>query len=1124
MADTLIALILGKILGKLFGTKQQRDVRRLVPRVAAINEWYEKFASLSDEELKAKTVEFRQRYKEGESLNDLLPEAYAVVKQACKRHVGQRWTAGGSEIEWIEVPYDVQLMGGIVLHEGKIAEMATGEGKTLVAILPLYLNALPGRGVHLVTVNDYLAKRDSEWTGHILEWLGLTVGCIDKTEPNTAERRAMYQCDVVYGTNNEFGFDYLRDNMALHKDQLVQREHYYAIVDEVDNILIDEARTPLIISGPVDRSTHRFEKMKPIVAELVRKQTFLVNKLLSDAEQLLEKDDGREEAGVKLLVALKGAPRNKRLMKIRQDGDLQRLTNKTESAFMAEKRLIELLENELHYHVDEKSHEATLTERGREAMRPENPESLIPMDLTERYAEIVARTDLTEEQKEQLKARINEENEIQKEEIHNITQLLRAYALYEKDVEYVIQDNKVIIVDEFTGRLMPGRRYSDGLHQALEAKEGVTIEIENQTLATITLQNYFRMYKKLSGMTGTAETEASEFAHTYNMDVAVIPTHKTCRRTDYDDVVYRTRREKYNALIEEIAHLHEMKLPVLVGTISVEVSETLSRMLRRRGVSHNVLNAKNHAREAEIVRDAGTPGTVTIATNMAGRGTDIKLKPGPLAETNERNEAGDILCRAPRADESSDGRNGSSDSSNSSDSSEAAEEVIPYGLQVLGSERHEARRIDRQLRGRSGRQGDPGASRFFISLEDDLMRLFAQEWMHKIMRWAGMEEGEEIQHPMVTRAITRAQRKIEAINFERRKRTLEYDNVMNKQRELIYGLRRQVLVFADSAKWFTHPEMCPQKLGKTREEVFAIPIVQARLEELGLWQPLQAENPDELEALAENPRYREAFHDEQLGQLLEPLKIRTLVLDLCENAAAQEFEKFGKPDHSSHDWDLEGFFGYLRRAIPFVNLDEAPELEGLTFDVLLDFVRERMAQAYDLKGRLMGTDVTNFLGRMVVLSTIDQDWRDHLLGIEELRESVWMQGYAQQDPLVVYQKEASLMLEELRFNIHKEVLDHFFMATVATEDPRVRRQQMEFHKKVLDQMAMDEEAARRRAAAEGGGEGGGPSDEEAPKLVPVRRGPKVGRNDPCPCGSGKKYKKCCGASSLRPSIGEDPEQ
>jgi len=1106
MADTLISFILSKILGKVFGTKQERDVKRLWPRVAEINEWYEKFDSLTDEALQAKTDEFRQRYREGESLDDLLPEAYAVVKQACKRHVGKRWTAGGSEIEWIEVPYDVQLAGAIVLHEGKIAEMATGEGKTLVAIMPFYLNALTGRGVHLVTVNDYLAKRDSEWTGHILEWLGLTVGCIDKTEPNTPERRAMYQCDVVYGTNNEFGFDYLRDNMAVHKDQLVQHELHYAIIDEGDNILIDEARTPLIISGPVDRSTHRFDKMKPAVHELVRKQNFRINRLLNEAEELRQGDDGREEAGLRLLLALKGAPKNKRLLKFRQDADIQRLTNKIEAFYMSEKRMIPLLEGDddiqqgdegehlrLYYHIDEKSHEATLTERGRAAIRPDDPDGLVPMDLTERYAEIVAREDLNEEDKEKLKARVNEENEIQKEEIHNITQLLRAYALFEKDVDYVVQDNKVIIVDEFTGRLMPGRRYSDGLHQALEAKESVAIEVENQTLATITLQNYFRMYKKLAGMTGTAETEAAEFAHTYRMDVVVIPTHRLCRRMDHDDVVYRTRREKFNALLDEIVLLHEMKLPMLVGTISVEVSETLSRMLRRRGISHNVLNAKNHAREAEIIREAGKPGTVTIATNMAGRGTDIKLKPGPLAETSERNEAGDILCR-----------------------SDDGEIVIPYGLQVIASERHEARRIDRQLRGRSGRQGDPGGSRFYVSLEDDLMRLFAQEWMHKIMRWAGMEEGEEIQHPMVTRAITRAQRKIEAINFERRKRTLEYDNVMNKQREFIYGLRRQVLVHADVARVLTDPQLCEEKLSRSREEILADPAFRARLEELGLWELLQTEDSHKLEALAENPRYREAFQDEQLGQMLEPSKTRTLVLDLCENAAAQEFEKYGQPGRSPGEWDLDGFFAYLRRAIPYVNLDDPPDTERLDFDSLLDFVRERMAQAYDLKARLMGPEIANFLGRMLILTTIDENWRDHLLGIEELRDSVWMQSYAQQDPLVVYQKEASLMLDELRYNIHKQVLDHFFMATVASEDPRLRRQ-METHKAVLEQMAMDEEMARLQAAQAAGQEGELPPP---PKLQPVRRGRKVGRNEPCPCGSGKKYKKCCGAVAVRAATAE----
>jgi preprotein translocase subunit SecA len=1099
MSDSLIANILGKVFGSLFGTKQQRDVRRIYPKVEEINEWFEQFDPLTDEQVQAKTQEFRERYRNGESLNDLLPEAYAVVKQACKRTVGKRWVAGGSEIEWIEVPYDVQLMGGIALHEGKIAEMATGEGKTLVAILPLYLNAIPGRGCHLVTVNDYLAKRDSEWTGHILEWLGLTVGCVDKTEPNTAERRAMYQCDVTYGTNNEFGFDYLRDNMAVHKDQLTQREHYYAIVDEVDNILIDEARTPLIISGPVDRSTHRFETMKPLVYDLVRKQTFLVNRLLSEAEEALNREDGSatEEAGIKLLLALKGAPKNRRLLKMRQESSIQKLTAKTEQFLSMEKRLIPLLEGEeegvagLLYHIDEKSHEATLTEIGREAIRPQNPESLIPMDLTDRYAEIVARADLTPEQKEEAKVKINEENEGQREEIHNINQLLRAYGLFEKDVDYVVQENKVIIVDEFTGRLMPGRRYSDGLHQALEAKENVTIEIENQTLATITLQNYFRMYKKLAGMTGTAETEAAEFAHTYNMDVIVIPSNKACRRDDSDDVVYRTRREKYNALIDEIAELHQMKLPILVGTVSVEVSETLSRMLKRRGISHNVLNAKNHMREAEIIRDAGTPGAVMIATNMAGRGTDIKLKPGELAEAAARNESGDILCK-----------------------SEDGELEIPYGLQVIGSERHEARRIDRQLRGRSGRQGDPGSSRFYISLEDDLMRLFAQEWMQKIMSWAGMKEGEEIQHPMVTRAITRAQKKIEMINFERRKRTLDYDNVMNKQREFIYGLRRHVLVPVEVAKVLTNPEACREKLSLPRERIFEDKGVRRRLDELGLWEPLQAEDPEALGALSDHPKYREAFMDEILGELLEPYKFRTLVLDLCENAAAQEFDTYGKPNRSPGEWDLDGFYAYLRRNIPFINLDNAPERDHLDYDLLLDFVRDRMAQAYDLKARLLGPLLTNHLSRMLVLQTIDENWRDHLLGIEELRESVWMQSYAQQDPLVVYQKEASLMLDELRFNIHKQVLERFYVARLMTEDPRLQ-QRLETHKAVLDQMALDRSAAQQMMM---GGDGQGNGEGERPKLQPIRRGPKVGRNDPCPCGSGKKYKKCCGAGTA-PGVG-----
>jgi preprotein translocase subunit SecA len=1098
----LLNKILGWIINKLFGTKQQRDMKRLMPKVAEINEWFEELDSLSDEEIQAKTDEFRQRYKGGESLDDLLPEAYAVVKQACKRHVGKHWIAGGSEIEWIEVPYDVQLAGAIVLHEGKIAEMATGEGKTLVAILPLYLNALTGRGTHLVTVNDYLAKRDSEWTGHILEWLGLSVGCIDKTETNSPERREVYRRDVIYGTNNEFGFDYLRDNMAINKDQLVQREHHYAIIDEVDNILIDEARTPLIISGPVDRSTHRYDKVKPVVHQLVRQQTFLINRLLGEAEEELKNGEASDLAGVKFLLAYKGAPKNKRLIRLRQDADIQRLTDKTENFYRMEKRLIQLLEGEeeeenpdipgLFYHIDEKSHEVTLTEKGRQALRPDDPEGLVPMDLTDRYAEIVAREDLDDEEKEKLKAQINEENEIQKEEIHNITQLLRAYALYEKDVDYVLQDNKVIIVDEFTGRLMPGRRYSDGLHQALEAKENVEIEIENQTLATITLQNYFRMYKKRAGMTGTAETEAAEFAHTYNMDVVVMPTNRPCRRIDQDDVVYRTRREKYNSLIDEIIQLHEMQLPVLVGTVSVEMSETLSRMLKRRGISHNVLNAKNHEREADIVREAGTPGKVTIATNMAGRGTDIKLKPGELAETAERSEEGDILCTSP------DG-----------------EVAIPYGLQVIGSERHEARRIDRQLRGRSGRQGDPGASRFYVSLEDDLMRLFAQEWMQKIMRWAGMKDGEQIEHPMVTRAIERAQKKIEAINFERRKRTLDYDNVMNKQREFIYGLRRHVLAPVDASEVLTDDQSCFDKLGVVREELLKEPAIRDRLKELGLLEPVQTQDPDERAKIGEMPRYREAFQDDQLGQLLEPHKLRTLIVDLCENGAAQELEKYSGPKIPTSDWDIDGFFSHLRRAIPYISLEDAPSGDALTFDSLLDFVRERMAQAYDLKATLIGPELTNYLGRMMVLSNIDELWRDHLLGIEELRESVWMQSYAQQDPLVVYQKEASMMLDELRYNIHKQVLDHFFMASLGSRDPYVH-QKMETHKALLTQMSMDEEM-RKAAQADPEALAGMPPPPR-PKPQPVRRGKKVGRNELCPCGSGKKYKKCCGAAAARATI------
>jgi len=1040
------------LITKIFGTKQMRDMRRIWPIVEKINEHYEQLQSLSDEELRAKTDEFRQRLAEGETLDDLLPEAYAVVKEACRRHVGKKWVAAGIEIEWDMVPFDVQLAGAIVLHQGKIAEMATGEGKTLVAVMPLYLNALAGQGVHLVTVNDYLARRDSEWMGKIFEFLGMTVGCLDKTQPGTPERRAQYECDITYGTNHEFGFDYLRDNMATDADQIVQRRgHFYAIIDEVDNILIDEARTPLIISGPVDRSTHRYNEIKPLVYELVKKQNELVNALIDEAEQLLKQDPNSYEAGIKLLTAQKGLPKHKRLMKLRSEPGVQALIEKVELDFLRDKRMPEI-EEQLYYVIDEKGHQVDLTEQGRQTLSPTNPKLWELPDIVEEIAAIdagdfevleltdgrkvlvngrpeerasyrkesqweiprhdgvqriphtlVARvvpgSEVPRIERENIKEALRAEHAIQTEKLHNISQMLRAYSLYERDVDYVVQDNKVIIVDEFTGRLMHGRRWSDGLHQAVEAKEGVEIEPETQTLATITLQNYFRMYKKLAGMTGTAETEANEFMHTYNMDVVVIPTNKPCIRVDEDDLIYKTKREKYNAIIDEIVRLHEQGLPILVGTVSVEVSELLSRMLSRKRIPHNVLNAKNHQREAEIIRFAGQPGAVTIATNMAGRGTDIKLHPDVIRYDEKGRPTG--------------------------------------GLQIIGTERHEARRIDRQLRGRAGRQGDPGRSRFYVSLEDDLMRLFGSDRLARIMDRLGIEEGEPITHPWVTRAIENAQKKVEARNFEIRKRTLEYDNVMNKQREAIYGLRREVL-----------------------------------------------------------------FSQE----------LRDIILNLHMNAIRNAIGEYGDPTKHSEEWDLEGLLAYLQHCIPYANFKGMEEkLRGLDAETFLQAIEPLLVEAYDAKRAQLGDELMLHLSRWIILRHIDTNWMDHLLAIDDLRENVGWRGYAQLDPLVEYQREAAVLFEDLLYNIHKGILEHFFLTQpiIQQQEPQEHQvRSMQARKAALEEVVPV-------AAPVPDEEGGQEVMESAPRRPvvqrPVRVAPKVGRNDPCPCGSGKKYKKCCGA-------------
>ena len=761
------------LIKKVFGSRSDREMKELLPLVDEVNQFAESLTSKSDGELRERTQELKASIREiriiaeekaakeindkdeankfillaeHDKLEEILPEAFAMVKETCRRMCGTSWKVVGRELSWEMVPFDVQIMGGIILHRGNVTEMKTGEGKTLVAAFPIYLNALTGRGVHLITVNDYLAQRDAEWMGEVYKRLGLSVGFI-LNNMTPEQRRENYNRDITYGTNNEFGFDYLRDNMSLQKEDQVQRDHAYAIVDEVDSVLIDEARTPLIISGAVDAPVDTsFKDLRPLVQDLVRQQNALVSKIVSEGETLLKEEKDRD-AGYKFLQALRGQPKHPKVMKIFQEGGTKKLAHQVESEFMRDKKLHEV-DDDLFFSIDEKTHVIDITEKGRNALAPDSPETFIIPDLGEMLHDIDENESLSKLEKDQEKENAHQLHADRSGRIHNMTQLLRAYTLYDKDVEYVVENDRVQIVDEFTGRILAGRRYSDGLHQALEAKENVTVERETQTLATITIQNYFRMYDKLAGMTGTAETEAEEFGSIYNLDVVVIPTHRTIIRDDNEDLIYKTTREKYNAVVEEIASCHHKGQPSLVGTITVEASELLSRMLKRRVIPHNVLNAKQHQSEAEIVARAGQTGAVTIATNMAGRGTDIKLGEGVI-------EAG--------------------------------------GLHIIGTERHESRRIDLQLRGRSGRQGDPGSSVFYLSLEDDLMRLFNSERIASIMDRLGAEEGEVITAKMVTRAIENAQKKVEQRNFGIRKHLLEYDDVMNQQRQVVYDIRNQAL-------------------------------------------------------------------------------------------------------------------------------------------------------------------------------------------------------------------------------------------------------------------------------------------------------------------------------------------
>ena len=1012
---------------RLFGTKFERDMKQIRPLVEEINERFEALASLTDDELRAKTDEFRRRLKDEEAtLDDLLPEAFAVVKEACRRHVGQSWSVVGQEIMWDMVPYDVQLIGGIVLHQGKIAEMATGEGKTLVAVFPLYLNALTARGVHLITVNDYLARRDSEWMGRILRFLGITVGCI-QNDMAPDERREQYSSDITYGTNNEFGFDYLRDNMAVAIQHRVQRGHSYAIVDEVDSVLIDEARTPLIISGPVEHSNQEFEAMRPIVENLVRAQTNLITSLLNEIEKFVSEDGKQQEdeLAAKLLMVQRGAPKNKRFMKLlANEPSLQGLIHRLEMAHIRDKTMGEV-DEELYFSIDEKQHSIDLSDKGRESLSPRDRDTFLLPDLAVEKSAIQQDATLTDEEKVTKSDELDRLYAERSERVHSMMQLLKAYMLYEKDVEYVVKDGRVLIVDEFTGRLLPGRRFSEGLHQALEAKEKVKVEGETQTLATITLQNYFRLYEKLAGMTGTAETEAPEFFQIYKLEVTVIPTNEAVRRIDYEDVIFRTRREKYNAVIEEIAEMYKIGRPVLVGTVSVEASETLSRLLKRRGIPHNVLNAKFHQMEAEIVARAGQPGAVTIATNMAGRGTDIKLGPGIVKGRKclIRSLSGVGDCQA-------------------TEDVNACIDSMPCGLHIIGTERHEARRIDRQLRGRAGRQGDPGSSRFFLSLEDDLMRLFGSERIARIMDRLGVQEGEVIEHRMVTAAIGRAQKRVEMHNFDIRKHLLEYDNVMNQQREVIYGRRLKVLESED---------------------------------------------------------------------------VREDIRDLIREYVEERFDALYDP--KSDEPDLHELCGKL--AVAFFYPFPVSEIQNGTrsADEIKEHLVERALAAHDRKEQELTPALMRQVERHLYLRTIDECWKDHLYEIDQLKGGIGLRAYGQKDPLLEYKGEAYRMFVELIDRIRDELIagEHRLFRVVVRpsappEPPRRREPAMTAVHAQAGAFGQPEAAASGFA---GGAAPPPPPRTPAPEGPPrprtiVREGPKVGRNDPCPCGSGKKYKKCHG--------------
>jgi len=1100
-------------LSKLFGgSKSEKDVKRILPLVEKINQHFAACQSLTHDDLRHKTQEFRQRIKEHlagidaeiaaankqaeelpfndllgkdaiyqqvdklkkerdkkieEALNEILPEAFAVVKETARRFKenselvatasqmdrdlsvkrdyviieGEKsvfkntWSAAGGHISWNMVHYDVQLIGGMVLHQGKISEMATGEGKTLVSTLPAYLNALAGEGVHIVTVNDYLARRDQEWNGPLFEWLGITVDCIDKHQPNSEERRKAYQADITYGTNNEFGFDYLRDNMVHSPEEMVQRKHHFAMVDETDSVLIDDARTPLIISGPIPRGDdQQYHILKPRVQQLVEAQERIARTCLNEAKKrMADGDDDPKSGGLYLFRAHRGLPKYGPTIKYLSEQGIKVKMQKAENYYLADQQKeMPKVDEDLLFHIDEKNNSVDLTDKGISMITKsgEDPDFFVLPDIGVRLAEI-EKAEVSSEQKMHMKEEALNDFRIKADRIHTVQQLLKAYTLFQKDVEYVVLDGAVKIVDEQTGRILEGRRYSDGLHQAIEAKENVKIEAATQTYATITLQNYFRMYHKLAGMTGTAETEAKEFWDIYKLDVVTVPTNLPMIRKDHQDLVYKTKREKYKSVIEEIESLRNAGRPVLVGTTSVEVSELLSKMLQVKKIPHNVLNAKQHAREAQIVAEAGLPGNVTIATNMAGRGTDIKLGPGVK-------DAG--------------------------------------GLAIIGTERHDSRRVDRQLRGRAGRQGDPGTSQFYVALEDDLMRMFGSERIARIMDRLGYKEGEVIQHSMITSSIERAQRKVEENNFGIRKRLLEYDDVMNKQRNVVYGKRQHALF--------------GERLALDIDNAFSIVA----------------------EGLISTYREQEDYEGFKLDCIVN-FGIDTRIekeefLKLDENTLAERLYNEATENYERKKEELK------KQALPVfknIRLTQGNHVEN----VLVPFsdgrkainVLTNMQKALDTQAQ----ELCDALERSITLAVIDEAWKEHLRAMDDLKQSVQTAYLEQKDPLVIYKMEAFNLFKNMDSEVNRDIVSFLCHAALPVQEQQAPLREGRREKTDLSKLRANKE----EIDAAGQDYGANEKDYYDPsgaavKQQPVKVAPKIGRNDPCPCGSGKKYKHCHG--------------